>query len=51
MVSDHEALLRAVRAGDRVEAAAQVTRHLNRNRIDEQAIREKYAAYFAPKTC
>ena len=51
VVSDHEALLRAVRAGDRDEAAAQIIRHLNRNRIDEQAIREKYAAYFVPKTC
>jgi len=51
VVSDHEALLRAVRAGDRDEAAAQMIRHLNRNRIDEQAIREKYAAYFVPKTC
>ena len=51
IVNDHEAILRAVRLGDKVEAAAQVTKHLSRYRVDEQAIREKYAAYFTPKEC
>mgnify|MGYP003609046289 CR=1 FL=1 len=51
IVNDHEAILRAVRSGDKVEAAAQVTKHLSRYRVDEQAIREKYAAYFTPKEC
>ena len=51
IVNDHEAILRAVRSGDKVEAAAQVTKHLSRYRVDEQAIREKYAVYFTPKEC
>ena len=51
IVSDHEAILRAVRAGDKAEAAAQVAKHLSRYKVDEQAIREKYAAYFTPKAC
>lgn len=51
IVNDHEAILRAVRAGDRAEAAEQVTRHLSRYKVDEKVIREKYAAYFTPKTC
>lgn len=51
IVSDHEAILRAVRAGDKAEATAQVAKHLSRYKVDEQAIREKYAAYFTRKEC
>ena len=51
IVSDHQAILRAVRAGDKAEAAAQVTRHLSRYKVDEQTIRERYAAYFTPRVC
>lgn len=32
IASDHQATLRAVRAGDKAEATAQVTRHLSRYR-------------------
>ena len=51
IVADHEALLRAVRGGDKAEVTALVVKHLNRYKIDEQAIREKYAAYFTPRVC
>ena len=51
IVSDHLAILRAVRAGDKAEAVVQVTRHLSRYKVDEQAIRERYAAYFTPRVC
>ncbi|MCE5342436.1 MAG: GntR family transcriptional regulator [Eubacteriales bacterium] len=51
IVSDHEAILRAVRAGDQAEAAMLVVKHLNRYKIDEKAIREQYAAYFTPERC
>ena len=46
IVADHEALLRAVRAGEKAEAALLIVKHLSRYQIDEQAIREHYAAYF-----
>jgi DNA-binding GntR family transcriptional regulator len=48
IVADHEAILRAVRAGDAPEAASLIVRHLSRYKVDEQAIREKYARYFVP---
>ncbi len=48
IVGDHEAILRAVRAGDRAEASVLVEKHLNRYSVDEMAIREQYAAYFTP---
>jgi DNA-binding GntR family transcriptional regulator len=48
IVGDHEAILRAVRAGDRAEASALVEKHLNRYSVDEMAIREQYATYFTP---
>ncbi|HNW86357.1 MAG TPA: GntR family transcriptional regulator [Candidatus Limiplasma sp.] len=51
IVSDHEALLAAVRAGDQAEAVAQVAKHLNRYTVDAQAIRERYSRYFTPKEC
>ena len=51
IVSDHQAILRAVRAGDKAEATSQVTRHLTRYKVDEQAIRERYATYFTPLVC
>ncbi len=51
IVSDHEAILAAVRAGSKTEAAALVGRHLSRYKIDEKAIRERYAAYFTPGVC
>ena len=46
IVADHEAILRAVRAGEKEEAAALVVKHLNRYKVDEEAIREQYASYF-----
>ena len=46
-----ERRLRAVRGGDKAEVTALVVKHLNRYKIDEQAIREKYAAYFTPRVC
>ena len=48
IVSDHEALLSAVRAGDGPGASALIAKHLNRYQVDEKAIREQYAAYCAP---
>jgi DNA-binding GntR family transcriptional regulator len=51
IVADHEAILRAIRAGDKAEAAAQVARHLSRYKVDEQAIRERFANYFTPRQC
>ena len=51
IVSDHEGILRAVRAGDRAEAAAQVAKHLSRYKVDEAAIRERYANYFTAREC
>ena len=51
IVSDHEALLAAVRAGDQAEAVAQVAKHLSRYTVDAQAIRERYSRYFTPKEC
>jgi len=51
IVSDHEAILRAVRAGNGAEAGQLITKHLNRYKVDEQAIREQYAAYFTAKIC
>ena len=51
IVADHEAILRAVRAGDKAEAAAQVAKHLSRYKVDEQAIRERFASYFTPRPC
>jgi GntR family transcriptional regulator, rspAB operon transcriptional repressor len=49
IVGDHEAILRAVRAGNKEEASALVVKHLNRYTVDEQAIREQYAHYFTVK--
>ena len=46
IVGDHEAILRAVRAGDKAEAAALAVKHLSRYKVDEQAVRERYAVYF-----
>ena len=46
IVADHEAILRAVRAGEKEEAAALVVKHLNRYKVDEEAIREQYASFF-----
>jgi GntR family transcriptional regulator, rspAB operon transcriptional repressor len=51
IVGDHEAILRAVRAGNKEEATALVVKHLNRYKVDEKAIREQYAHYFTKKTC
>jgi GntR family transcriptional regulator, rspAB operon transcriptional repressor len=48
IVGDHEAILSAVRAGNRAEASALVEKHLNRYIVDEKAIRERYAIYFTP---
>ena len=46
IVADHEAILRAVRAGEKEEAAALVVKHLNRYKVDEAAIRTQYASFF-----
>lgn len=51
IVGDHEAILNAVRAGDRATAAALVEKHLNRYKVDEKAIREQYSAYFTDRRC
>lgn len=51
IVSDHEGILRAVRAGDKAEAAAQVAKHLSRYKVDEAAIRERYAGFFTAREC
>ena len=51
VVSDHESILRAVRNKDKDEAVAQITRHLNRYKMDELAIRERYSAYFTMPSC
>lgn len=48
IVADHEAILKAVHAGDAPEATALVERHLSRYKIDERVIREQFARYFAP---
>ncbi len=48
IVADHEAILRAVRAGDKTEAVAQLKRHLHRNQVDEMAVRERFSALFTP---
>ena len=48
IVADHEAILRAVRAGNREEAVALVEKHLNRYKVDEQAIREGHDDFFKP---
>jgi DNA-binding GntR family transcriptional regulator len=51
IVSDHEAIFAAVRAGNGAEAAALTQKHLSRYKYDEKAIRERYAAYFTPGVC
>ena len=51
IVNDHSSILQAVRAGDQVEAAALVVKHLNRYTVDAQAIRERYSLYFTQKEC
>ncbi len=48
IVADHEAILHAVRAGDKTEAVAQLKRHLHRNQVDEMAVRERFSALFTP---
>lgn len=47
IVHDHDALLHAVRAGDKAEASTLMVQHLSRYTIDEKAIRERYGIYFA----
>ena len=51
IVSDHEGILRAVRAGDKAEAAAQVAKHLSRCKVDEAAIRARYERFFTTPAC
>ncbi|MDD3212564.1 MAG: GntR family transcriptional regulator [Eubacteriales bacterium] len=51
IVGDHEAILNAVRAGDRAAAAALVEKHLNRYKVDEKAVREQYSSYFTDRSC
>jgi len=46
IVADHEAILNAVRAGEKADAVSLIEKHLSRYQIDKQAISEHYAAYF-----
>lgn len=45
-VSDHRAILDAVRAGDKQSARALMEKHLSRYKIDQEELREKYPGYF-----
>ncbi len=49
IVGDHEAILRAVRAGNKEEASMLVAKHLSRYTVDEKAIRGQYTHYFTTK--
>jgi len=46
IVSDHEAILQAVRAGDKAEASALVVKHLSRYKVDERSIRAEHPEFF-----
>lgn len=45
-VSDHRAILDAVRAGDKEGARTLMETHLSRYKIDQEELREKYPGYF-----
>lgn len=45
-VSDHRAILDAVREGDKQSARALMEKHLSRYKIDQEELREKYPGYF-----
>lgn len=49
IVEDHARIVEALRNQDAAEAKAAMNKHLNRYKFDEQAIRETYPMYFAPK--
>ena len=46
IVSDHRAIVEAIKDKDAEQAALLMEKHLSRYKIDEQAIREKYPTYF-----
>ncbi len=46
IIEDHEAIIDAIEQRDVAKAHEQMDRHLNRYRIDEQAIRAAYPRYF-----
>ena len=48
IVEDHQGILDAVKGHDATRAAALMSEHLSRYRIDEKAIKEKYPSYFLP---
>ena len=49
IVEDHAQIVEALMARDAVKAKAVMEKHLNRYKFDEEAIRETYPEYFAPK--
>ena len=49
IVEDHAKIVEALRNRDAAEARAVMDKHLNRYKFDEQAVRETYPMYFAPK--
>ena len=50
IVKEHEAMLEAVRVGDKKEARNLVEVHLSRYKLDTSEIRKKYPEYFTRKT-
>ncbi len=50
IVKDHGLLLEAVQKGDKTEALAILTIHLNRSKLDEKTLRVRHPAYFKPET-
>ena len=49
IVEDHAQLVEALRERNAAQAKTIMEKHLNRYKFDEQAIRETYPMYFAPK--
>lgn len=49
IVEDHAQIVETLMARDAVKAKAVMEKHLNRYKFDEEAIRETYPEYFAPK--
>lgn len=49
IVEDHAKIVEALRNRDGAEAKAVMNKHLNRYKLDEQAIRQTYPMYFSPK--
>jgi DNA-binding GntR family transcriptional regulator len=49
LVSDHRAIVDAIKAGDKETAKNEMEKHLSRYKIDEQALRSEYNQYFKPE--